>query len=164
MKITTEQLNYHEVMAYFHYNTTPSIDHCSAIRRAIRPLRVYKKTQNTIVSLEIPIGSLVHFNDEITESQFNGSRNSRKMRASAGRVVQQISFDRLQYLDAGTSRVKGFTLVNARDVISSRSEYDRFFFYTTGNIVTPVCDFYKFRGTCETGIHFYINLSDALTH
>lgn len=166
MKITTEQLSYHEVMAYFKYNTEESQRHCSAIRGVIRPLRVYKKTEDTIVSLEIPVGALVHFNDSITESQFNGGMDYRKMRASKARVVQQITFlDNIPAAGAWSmDRVKTFTLYGARDVTESRSEYSSRFVYKTGEIVVPVNGFYEQRGTCEAGIHFYVNLSDALKH
>lgn len=166
MKITTEQLDFHEVMAYYLYNTK-SAGHGSAIREVIRPLRVYKKTENTIVALEIPVGALVHWNDRYSEYDFNNSSSNRKMRASAARVVQQIRFNTITSSHSNwrhDQRVKEYTLGNARDVTQSESQYLRSFKYNTGEVVIPANGFCMFRATCEAGVHFYVNLSDALDH
>lgn len=120
------------------------------------PMRVFKQTCPTrhrsavgIVELLIPAGALIHA---------KGRRNFymqsyRKMRASEAKVIRQWDRNASSWM----SRQNWTTLDN------SVSQHDSSFAYKNGKTVKPTgAPFYMGSGVCEAGIHFFIDLNDAI--
>ena len=122
------------------------------------PMRVFKQTCPNrhrsavgIVELVIPEGALIHA---------MGRRNYymqsyRKMRVSEAKVVRQ--WDRNSY--------SWMTRENWTPMDNSVSQHDTSFVYKDGRTVKPSGEpFYTGGGVCEAGIHFFIDLEDALAY
>lgn len=118
--------------------------------RVTKPLHVFKKTHermhDAITNLIIPVGAKVHADldgfDELC------SADLRKMRASEAIVVSSARV---------RSRKPCKTPPN--------SSFDPRFKYVDGTIVKPFGNpFFNGPGTCAAGIHFFLNLQDALDY
>jgi hypothetical protein len=125
-------------------------------RKVTKPMHVFKKVNlkkngaaAVIANLIIPVGALFYCDSELFYWQLSNSSwfgPSRKMRASEAKVV---------------------SLVKARSQESvqlARSSYDSSFTYEPGQIVKPVDKFSREEDECSSGIHFFINLGDALDY
>lgn len=122
------------------------------------PMRVFKQTCPTrfrgavgIVELVIPVGALIHAKGRREYAM----QSYRKMRASEAKVIQQ--WDRNSYSWASREI---WTPMN-----DSVSQHDSSFVYKNGKTVKPQGDpFYQGSGVCEAGIHFFIDLQDAINY
>jgi hypothetical protein len=96
-----------------------------------------------IANLMIPKGAFVHFN------KINFSNKLRADKALVHSIVRAE---------------------DQKPVAYGLSSYDRSFMYLNGAMlgrkieVEPAYEFYKGPGTCESGIHFYLELDAALKH
>jgi hypothetical protein len=99
-----------------------------------QPLYGFKKAMGErIVNLTIPVGSIVHVSDEEAKCRTNLAR------------VHSIWDPR-----------------NKIKVGYGTSKWDNTFLYKTNQLVVPKRDFSMRHGVCTSGIHFYLNIVDAL--
>ncbi|ASD50541.1 hypothetical protein FDI24_gp007 [Acidovorax phage ACP17] len=179
--ILIQQLKGDEVIAYIRANTVQEVKYPSGteISRVVKPLRVYKVTESefgygrVIVSLKIPVGAVIYHDPEYILSL--PSIGSRKMRASKAVVVEQFEFmdDSLGFsTEVAVENGKAVTYVRipqaevkrGKIVETSLSQYDSNFEYHTGKTVRPTKAFNRIDVQCTTGIHFFVNLGDALAY
>jgi hypothetical protein len=122
----------------------------SKFREVTEPLRVFKKVRvdayyygrgYAIANLIIPKGAFIYAGDTVGSMD----RHDRKMRASEAKVHSIVGLDRKR-LDRACS------------------SFAPTFVYRVGDVVRPVYGFSWEADQCESGIHFYLNLGDALNH
>lgn len=118
--------------------------------KVVRPLHVFKKTfssnynDSIITNLIIPIGAVIYVNDRAWGTKTYVE--TRKMRAS--RALVHSSFD----------------LIRKKRIPITYSEYCSAFQYKEGTTVVPKSEFSYESETCDSGIHFFLNLNDALVY
>lgn len=105
--------------------------------RSIYPVRPYPAIANLI----IPEGALVHIDNFAFEGDF-ASAYARKMRASFAFCHSIVRTH------------------NKEQVTTAHSGFDVSFWYTAGEDVAPRLSF-AMKGSCASGIHFFMNLGDA---
>jgi hypothetical protein len=117
-----------------------------------KPLHVFKKlrvkkqvSRRAIANLIIPIGARVNALESVFDPE--GNIADRKMRANIAIVhsIRKIA----DHDDALGSLRSGY------------SQHDRNFYYEVGRTVVPH-SFSPTRTVCAPGIHFFLNLQDAL--
>lgn len=119
--------------------------------RVNSPLYVFKKTASprladVIVNLIIPRDALIYADSIAWRCSDHNDYHTRKMRASKAIVHSQA------------------LLRSRRFITTSYSNYDCEFEYKTGKTVTPYQGFSSDDKTCADGIHFFINLDDAVRY
>lgn len=135
------------------------LEHVRRIRpgfyRTVKPLHVFKYVLNgtfaartnpndrSIVNLVIPVDETIHVGPLCFHPQ--SSRMLRKMRASAAHVHS------IAHQVTGEQRSRGY------------SEHSRNFLYEPGAVVQPNT-FSSYRQVCAPGIHFFLNLADAMEY
>jgi len=137
------RLKRHELVKYFKEHVTKHEPYRSYLFKVHTELKVFKKILTAdgpaIASMIIPVGAEIH----ATCDQW-GRLDGRKMRASKAKVVR--IFKTRTHTDA-TSGYSGWT---------------NNFRYKTKRIVQPSHPFYRSYGHCESGIHFFLQVNDAL--
>jgi hypothetical protein len=119
-----------------------------------KPLIVYKKCRGQRVAvLELPTNIIV-----VADHRGNEGSVSRKMRASYARVVDIYRWGGSKY---GTARDQPQFWM---DTSTAYSLHDASFKYTVGSSVEPVLPFSHTAEICAPGIHFFIDLHDALAY
>lgn len=131
------------------------------------PLKVWKQTftkggdgyDNVIVALEIPAGAKIY--SDILDN--NNNDPSLKIRASEAKVVKQfnVGFVEVMYNWGGHNE---YELEKYKMIKKSKSIHNSLFTYETGKTVEPTSGFSKKPEQCESGIHFFVNLSSALEY
>lgn len=165
-----------EIQAYIKEN-------CTRVRpgfyRVDKPLKVWKKTrcsvrygvERGIVALEIPVGATIH--TQIFNGRFNGTQDQKKMRANVAIVRHQSSVKGLaQYEVAGWPKEGEYVIrpgAEFSEVQETYAGHDANFKYITGQSVKPNPNCNPWRafdkpGACMQGIHFFVNLSEALSY
>ena len=100
---------------------------------------------NAIANLIIPVNAIIHCQPigfELAMSRIN----YRKMRASK-------------------AKVHSIALIKTKQLVSiGRSSMSYKFIYMPGKIVSPERTFSMIPYTCESGIHFFLSLPDALRY
>lgn len=116
--------------------------------RVTKELKVFKKAysghNSVIVNLIIPVGAIVHFPEIIYD---NHDIDNRKMRASKA-IVHSMA-----------------TKFKKKELTVANSDWDCNFEYKVGKTVKPFDE--KFSSTpreCEAGIHFFMQVEDALKY
>lgn len=129
-----------------------------------KPLHVFKKVRSgvwwdsAIANLIIPVGEFVYVAGAAFLNVTYGSSDHRKMRCSKA-FVHSMAISRSdpahgrKYLQAVGTQIKhGF------------SSYTPEFKYRVGRNVKPFKPFSHRFGQCASGIHFFIDLQDALNY
>ncbi len=170
MKVTikTEHLNDAKIRKYINDNCTRTSCGFYVVNK---PLKVWKKTyteadHNCVVALEIPVGAKIYANlltayyiQGVTKSQID----DRKMRASEAVVVKQFRIGEAN----GYGHFQGIVerkYTGYKEVKHTRSGHDNSFKYKVGKTVKPVNGFNLDDRICAAGVHFFVNLSDALDY
>lgn len=120
--------------------------------KVVKPMHVFKKvhvgtdSRNTqaIANLIIPVGALIYAEDVPIYFADANDYDYRKMRASEAKVVSIVSCKNQIPANEGFS--------------GSGSSFK----YHSGKTVKPTYPFSKKAAQCESGIHFFVNLRDAL--
>ena len=159
--ITTQKLSLAHCRDYLRQNSTPIGNGFWAVKN---DLKVWKTThdpsyEQTIVALRIPAGATV-FAQEDTNTDYI---ETRKMRASAAFVEKQFRIGSTSIAREVQPYVFSWKYKEVREIPRSCSNnYD--FWYETGKTVTPRFPFSLEREQCVSGIHFFVNLYDALIY
>jgi hypothetical protein len=102
----------------------------------------YQYSVDAIANLIIPVGAMIYASNDAFVCN---SSDSRKMRATEAKVHSVV-----------TRRSK-------KQEQLAHSMFDSDFKYVPGQIVKPSKRFSKCEDRCDSGIHFFVNLHDALT-
>lgn len=135
-----------DLFEYFNEHVSTGNIRTAGFFTLVRPMHVFKKIQYghhysaAIANLIIPAGAKVYCPENLF-SQFSYSYN-RKMRASEAHVHSIVTHYHLKTIQEGFSM------------------YDNRFKYKTGENVVPA-SFSNRIHTCVSGIHFFMNVSDA---
>lgn len=113
-----------------------------------KPLHVFKKVitprgSDVIANLIIPINATVFVRNDAFDERGDACR---KMRADKAFVYSMFKRSSLAPLDV------------------AESGWDSSFKYKVGELVTPKHSFSFSGGECDSGIHFFLNLQDALSY
>jgi hypothetical protein len=153
----------------------------------VKPLHVFKKARgrvdkngdsvsNRIVNLIIPTGATIHVGAD-SFNTFRSTQASRKMRADKAIVHSIAQYtsrnDRLsEFLwgvhghwdNVGTDQLDpNLKLSMFKGASEAFSSYERSFRYAPGKTIVPD-SFDTVVGACSTGIHFFLNVRDALDY
>lgn len=159
--ITTEKLSLAQCRNYIRQNSTPIGNGFWTVKN---DLKVWKTThdrdlEQVIVALRIPAGATV-FAQEDSNMNF---MDHRKMRTSVAFVEKQFRIGSRITEREVQPHVFSWECKEIREITRSCSDnYD--FWYETGKTVTPRFPFSLAREQCASGIHFFVNLYDALTY
>ncbi|ASD50584.1 hypothetical protein FDI24_gp057 [Acidovorax phage ACP17] len=134
------------------------------------PMKVYKKTRDEcIVELEIPAGAQIYARsrrDMASCSTPQHGESVRKMRCSSAKVLQQW-YHRWYREKASTvqGQVDGEKHHWLTPTATSRSKHNWEFIYHNGKTVVPEGNFAPacFE-QCASGIHFFVNVQDAINY
>lgn len=137
------RLKRHDLVKYFKEHVTKHEPFRSYLFKVHTELKVFKKIYTNegpaIASMIIPVGAEIH----ATTDQW-GRMDGRKMRASKAKIVRI------------------FKTRTLKDATSGWSGWTSGFQYRTKRIVRPTHPFYRSYGHCESGIHFFLQVNDAL--
>jgi beta-lactamase class D len=119
-----------------------------------KPLQVFKQTYTPagtrcITNLTIPVGAIIYASKEVFNINHKDDEcrvHERKMRASLAVVHSNV-----------TNR-------NLNAVQVAVSEWDNKFKYIPGKTVKPRHEFDMDDDQCKSGIHFFLNLQDAVDY
>lgn len=161
--IAIEHLSFAEVMDYVKSNCKMmSTMIYGAFWEVKTPLKVWKQTNYrgmVIVALEIPVGATIYMpSKDAYPIQY---RRHIKMRASEANVIRQFRCAVVSNSLCGD--VRHYGLHHYEEILTSFSNWDNSFNYDTGTTVKPE----KFSMKCDScvpGIHFFVNLTDALEY
>lgn len=167
MKVTikTEHLSDAKIRKYINDNCTRTSCGFYVVNK---PLKVWKKTyteadHNCVVALEIPVGAKIYANLLAKPWVTLTDMDDRKMRASEAIVVKQFRIGEA----TGYGKFQGIVehkYTGYKEVKHTRSGHNNSFKYKVGETVKPVNGFSLSERICESGIHFFVNLSDALDY
>lgn len=166
--------------AYFMEHVVPYGDQF----KVVKPLHVFKKARSRhshgdrIVNLIIPVGAIVNApNRAFTAS--GSTTDHRKMRASEAIVHSIAGYSRPDSTGwasnhnslyrmfthlKGEQMPVGYNEKHVRPVKVAHSEHSSSFIYRIGASVKPTRPFDTSVGVCESGIHFFLNIRDALRY
>ena len=156
-------------------------DNCNQLRDGFwevkKELKVWKSTTTTetlqvpsreastypyrrcIVALRIPVGEKIY----VQPLMYYDSIDNRKMRASKAYVEKQFVIGPSnQFFKGNYDNTIDFKLDLYYESTETTSVRDITFVYQTGNFVSPAYPFYDKNVVCASGIHFFVNLTDAL--
>lgn len=159
--ITTQKLSLTQCRDYVRQNSTPIGNGFWTVKN---DLKVWTTThdrdyEQAIVALRIPAGATVFAQEH---DNFNYT-NSRKMRVSMAFVEKQFRIRLRGFVNEVQKNVFSWKCTEVREITTSCSDnYD--FWYETGKTVTPRFPFSLAREQCASGIHFFVNLYDALIY
>lgn len=163
-EISVQVLSVDEIRKYLKENTKSNGRGFAVVTT---PLKVWKQTftkdkdgyDNVIVALEIPAGAKIY--SDILDN--NNPSPSLKIRASEAKVVKQfnVGFVEVTYSFAGR---KEYILEKYKMIKKSKSIHNSLFTYETGKTVVPTFGFSEKYEQCDSGIHFFVNLSSALEY
>ncbi len=164
--IKTKQLSTVDIRKYIE-------DNCIYIAcnfwRVDKPLKVWKRTNTVdkrcIVALEIPVEAVIYCPNLFSSYTHSMDRcvSERKMRASEAKVIQQYSYMRdVSPYPNQPDMVLKYNCFDYEEIQNSYSLHDSTFKYHTGRNVKPTTKFDRDTVTCTSGIHFFVNLCDAL--
>lgn len=116
--------------------------------RITKEMKVFKKAYDkdysqVIVNLVIPVGAIIHFPEDNYSAY---CIDARKMRASKAFVHSIASKNNKESLNV------------------AYSDWDSNFKYAVGKTVKPTSSFCSTPHQCEPGIHFFMQLEDALIY
>ena len=129
-----------------------------------KPLHVFKQVKsgvkrvNAIANLIIPVGAVIYY--PYASLSHLSNQADRKMRASKAFVHSITTYSKRRKFGNGSVSV---ALEDCTSKKNAYSLYDRDFRYRVGRNVYPD-RFSMYRDTCTNGIHFFLNLADALTY
>lgn len=163
-KAIIQHLKHNEVKQYIE-------DNCKALGNGfyevVNDLKVWKKTAtyrgcNVVVALLIPKHAVIYAGCLKSPNLFNMHMLYRKMRASKAIVVEQFKVP----TTLGRNRSMHVVLrtESLKAVNKSYSKWDYDFLYETSAIVEPSQDFSWLIDECRPGVHFFVNLTDALMY
>lgn len=159
--ITSQKLSLAQCRDYLRQNSTPIGNGFWTVKN---DLKVWKTThapdyEQAIVALRIPAGATVF----AQESDNMDYLDNRKMRASVAFVEKQFRIGSRGIGREVTPHVFSWECKEIREIDKSYSDnYD--FWYETGKTATPKSPFSLRREQCASGIHFFVNLTDALIY
>lgn len=156
-------------------------DNCKQLRNGFwevkKELKVWKATTTTtetlqvsgwegsthifrrcIVALRIPVGEKIY----VQPMMYRDNIDNRKMRASKAYVEKQFVIGHTCRFFNGDDDTISFELNSYYETTETTSVQDITFLYQTGNFVRPKQPFYNENVVCASGIHFFVNLTDAL--
>jgi hypothetical protein len=116
-----------------------------------KPLKVFKKTysasNDVIVNMIIPVGSIIYVHPSAF-SQFAYATNSvyRKMRTNLAYIQSQ------------------YNMHHKKNINNSHSGHRFDFAYVNGQYVKPKYAFSMSNEQCTSGIHFFLNVNDAIRY
>jgi hypothetical protein len=158
--IRTQCLSLQECVAYIKQNSVTA--HRKDFFKLTNDIKVRKRTnsiaqmERCIVALLIPKGAVVY-----APNNYQGSIDCRKMRASEAIVYKQFLVGHKFHL----GHLPGaFETEFYKEVNKTVSGFDYSFQYTTGTSVVPEDGFSFNQRQCEPGIHFFVNLADAMNY
>lgn len=164
-KAIIQHLEHNEVKQYIE-------DNCKALGngfyKVVNDLKVWKKTAvsrgrgDCIVALLIPKHAVIYAGNLESPQLFNKYMEVRKMRASKAIVVKQFK------IPAALCRNRSMHVVlrteSLKVVDKSYSKWDYDFLYETSAVVKPYDGFSMHAEQCCSGVHFFVNLTDALMY
>jgi hypothetical protein len=160
--IRTQCLSLQECVTYIKQNSVKA--HRKDFFKLTNDIKVWKRTnsiaqmERCIVALLIPKGAVVY-----APNNYRDSIDYRKMRASEAIVYKQFLVGHKFHLY--DSRMPGaFETEFYKEVKKTVSGFDYSFQYTTGTSVVPEDGFSFNQRQCEPGIHFFVNLADAMNY
>lgn len=160
--IRTQKLTLAQCRQYVKQNATKQSEGFWTVKN---DLKVWKATtsvtgQRSVVALRIPEGAEVFMQKD---DQMN-YRDARKMRASRAFVEKQFLVgSRIDIVTVEDTEVY-LTYQDIYEINESRSANYSDFLYGTGKFVIPNSPFSTQPKQCASGIHFFVNLYDALTY
>lgn len=159
------------------------LENCTKLRRGFwrvnKPLQVWKKTRwvnslnNTrvaITALEIPVGATIH--TLMFNGRHNGGGEQQKMRANVAIVREQYAYtDVLPWGDPGYyENARLYTTYDEPvTVLCTQAGHRSSFKYVTGTSVKPgPVGFeegpFDAPGSCNSGIHFFVDRTTAMDY
>ena len=160
--IRTQCLSLQECVAYIKQNSVKA--HRKDFFKLTNDIKVWKRTnsiaqmERCIVALLIPKGAVVY-----APNNYRDSIDYRKMRASEAIVYKQFLVGhKFHMYDGGGESVLETEFY--KEVKKTVSGFDYSFQYTTGTSVVPEDGFSFNQRQCESGIHFFVNLADAMNY
>lgn len=167
----------HDLKQYFLDHAVEDQDLGHGFYKITKPLHVFKKASsrevlgdskaNRIVNLVIPVGASVYIGAQAFDA--GGDADDRKMRASVAEVfsiAQYASrgyrFHHHNWMDDDLST--NFDPKMVKPAAVAHSSHDPQFQYRPGKTVTPINPFDTYQDQCAAGIHFFLNLRDALRY
>jgi hypothetical protein len=140
------------VKEYFRAHTEPQDQ--AGFYKVVKPLKVFKRALHArddgefrcIVNLEIPVGAVIYVYDLPYNYYWQLGRGFTKMRTNKARV---------------------HSIANVYDgspVEEAYSMYDSSFYYRPRENVKPLLPFSRRKETCDSGIHFFLTLEEALCY
>lgn len=128
--------------------------------RVTKPLPAFKSAYSggsfALVNLTIPVGALVYVRGMAFVTERSHASEQRKMRASAAIVHSIWRFGRV-YDHINKTNIRAY-----EEVQFARSRHDPHFTYRPGERVVPCNSFSMDWDACASGIHFFLNVRDAL--
>jgi len=160
--IRTQCLSLQECVAYIKQNSVKA--HRKDFFKLTNDIKVWKRTnsiahmERCIVALLIPKGAVVY-----ASNNYRDSIDYRKMRASEAIVHKQFLVGQRFHMYDGTGP-GAFETELYKEVNKTISGFDYTFQYITGTSVAPEDGFSFNQRQCESGIHFFVNLADAMNY
>lgn len=140
-------------IAYIQLHVDPKItvNHQSIVTLT-KDMKVFKQTKTygsssnagVLVNLIIPAGSMIHVGEK-------DGGYFLKCRADKAKVVSQF-----KYRNCARYAILPIEVKTSQPKIFNGS-----ILYKSGGTIKPLSKFYKGKGTCESGIHFFVSLEEA---
>lgn len=171
VEVTVQKLGLEEIKKYINDNCEYQSYGFYTVKT---PLKVWKKTytdrnyNDVLTALLIPAGETIYAN--LHSLTFDENISFRKMRASGAQVIKQnvIYGYRYHSNNGCTYNVGGNSHTEIelkyKEIQKSISDRDNSFQYKTGKYVVPEFEFSLKDKQCASGIHFFVNMTDALIY
>lgn len=128
------------------------------------PFRRFSRVITTIANLVVPAGALIHVGHGVMKC-WGRNMGDRKMRASKAFVHSLSNCEGWLRSHLTGEQTPGWWLGKAiRKENNTYSAHDSMFKYRAGVTVKPELGFSTRRDECASGIHFFVNLRDALDY
>ena len=134
-------------------------------------LYVFKKTQNDrlscdrrqmITNLIIPVGAIIHIPYDAYTCKESDSRKMRTNKAIVHSNVMCTNMHHFGHISPSEFSKQKLERWTQRAV--AHSQYLNEFTYKVDHLVKPRQAFSLVTGSCESGIHFFVNVVDALKY
>lgn len=122
--------------------------------------KAYAKGNQCIVNLIIPKGAEIYV-EPYNRTDYEYDYDNRKMRASEAKVHSIFSFLDCDFYIGKQDSMNFSDIQPMKNCISS---WDENFLYVEGQKVKPRNGFSRDQEQCDSGIHFFFNLCDAVSY